>query len=200
MAVPKSKALKVLVEQFSKFQTKNMSVAKSRPFTVLVEGNIGCGKTTFLQHFAKVRQQMLNTRQQRKTQNNRQQTLHEYFTNTKQTLHRHYTNRQQTSHNIQSTHDNRHLSLSFQSDSSLNPPQFGHVDVLKEPVDRWRDLNGNNLLQLMYEDPQRLVNLPSKHEWLTLEEDKEQNVHICFPIYSLNIFAGGRCHSSLMSS
>ena len=64
MAVPKSRALKVLVEQFSKFQTKNMSVAKSRPFTVLVEGNIGCGKTTFLQHFAKVRQQMLNTRKQ----------------------------------------------------------------------------------------------------------------------------------------
>ena len=71
MAVPKSKALKVLIEKFSQFQTKNMSVAKSRPFTVLVEGNIGCGKTTFLQHFAKVRQQMLNTRQQTETQDNR---------------------------------------------------------------------------------------------------------------------------------
>jgi len=56
-----------------------------RPFTVLVEGNIGCGKTTFLQHFSK----------------------------------------------------------------------FSHVDVLKEPVDRWRDVNGHNLLQLMYEDPKR---------------------------------------------
>ena len=31
-----------------------MAMSKSRPFTVLVEGNIGCGKTTFLQHFAKV--------------------------------------------------------------------------------------------------------------------------------------------------
>ena len=59
MAVPKSRALKVLVEKFAKFQTKNMSVAKSRPFTVLVEGNIGCGKTTFLQHFAKVRHHLL---------------------------------------------------------------------------------------------------------------------------------------------
>lgn len=57
----------------------------TRPFTVLVEGNIGCGKTTFLHHFS----------------------------------------------------------------------QYAHVDVLKEPVDRWRDINGHNLLQLMYEDPQR---------------------------------------------
>ena len=62
MAVGKSRALKILVEQLSKFQTNTkMAVAKSRPFTVLVEGNIGCGKTTFLQHFAKVRSQMLNT-------------------------------------------------------------------------------------------------------------------------------------------
>jgi len=58
---------------------------KCRPFTVLVEGNIGCGKTTFLKHFS----------------------------------------------------------------------QYGNVDVLKEPVDRWRDVNGHNLLQLMYKDPQR---------------------------------------------
>jgi len=57
----------------------------SKPFTVLVEGNIGCGKTTFLEHFA----------------------------------------------------------------------QFRQVEVLKEPVERWRDVNGHNLLQLMYEDPSR---------------------------------------------
>ena len=38
----------------SKVQILQMAVAKTRPFTVLVEGNIGCGKTTFLQHFAKV--------------------------------------------------------------------------------------------------------------------------------------------------
>lgn len=61
------------------------ALSKGRPFTVLVEGNIGCGKTTFLEHFA----------------------------------------------------------------------QFSQVEVLKEPVDRWRDVNGHNLLQLMYEDPER---------------------------------------------
>ena len=59
---------------------------KTQSFPVLVEGNIGCGKTTFLLQFA----------------------------------------------------------------------QFEHVDVLTEPVDRWRNVNGHNLLQLMYDDPQRL--------------------------------------------
>ena len=57
-----------------------------RPFTVCVEGNIGCGKTTFLEHFSQFEKQ---------------------------------------------------------------------VEVLTEPVDRWRNVNGHNLLQLMYEDPER---------------------------------------------
>ena len=30
------------------------SALVQKPFTVLVEGNIGCGKTTFLQHFSEV--------------------------------------------------------------------------------------------------------------------------------------------------
>jgi len=62
-----------------------MKKGRKRPFTVIVEGNIGSGKTTFLQHFSK----------------------------------------------------------------------FKHVDLLTEPVDKWRDLNGYNLLQRMYEDPAR---------------------------------------------
>ena len=62
-----------------------MSAVK-KPFTVLVEGNIGCGKTTFLQHFSEL------------------------------------------------------------TDS---------VEVLKEPVEKWRNVRGHNLLQLMYKDPAR---------------------------------------------
>ena len=31
-----------------------MTNKTGRPFTVLVEGNIGCGKTTLLEHFSKV--------------------------------------------------------------------------------------------------------------------------------------------------
>jgi len=57
----------------------------SRPFTVLVEGNIGAGKSLFLDRFN----------------------------------------------------------------------AFPNLQVLKEPVDKWRNLNGQNLLQLMYEDPVR---------------------------------------------
>ena len=59
---------------------------RSKPFTVVVEGNIGCGKTTFLDYFSKFSER---------------------------------------------------------------------VEVLTEPVDRWRNVNGHNLLQLMYEDPSR---------------------------------------------
>ena len=29
------------------------------------------------------------------------------------------------------------------------------VEVLTEPVDRWRNANGHNLLELMYKDPER---------------------------------------------
>jgi len=79
--------------------------APARPFTVLVEGNIGCGKTTFLQHFS----------------------------------------------------------------------QFGHVDVLKEPVDRWRDVNGHNLLQLMYEDPERWAMPFQSYVQLTMLDHHLQN-------------------------
>ena len=61
-------------------------LVNSRPFTVVVEGNIGSGKTTFLQHFNK-----------------------------------------------------------FSED----------VEILAEPVDKWRNASGHNLLQMMYEDPCR---------------------------------------------
>lgn len=63
----------------------NFARKKNRPFTVLVEGNIGCGKTTFLNHFNK----------------------------------------------------------------------FDNVCVLSEPVDMWRNLNGHNLLDLMYKDTEK---------------------------------------------
>jgi len=63
-----------------------MNEKPRKPFTVIVEGNIGCGKTTFLEHF--------------------------------------------------SSFDKR-------------------VEVMTEPVDRWRNANGHNLLELMYKDPER---------------------------------------------
>ncbi|XP_023335099.1 deoxynucleoside kinase [Eurytemora carolleeae] len=57
----------------------------ARPLTVLVEGNIGAGKTQFINRFNNI----------------------------------------------------------------------PHLQILQEPVDKWRNVNGNNLLQLMYQDPCR---------------------------------------------
>lgn len=74
------------LSKYCKLLVKYRKMSERKPFTVIVEGNIGCGKTTFLQHFS-----------------------------------------------------------SFEKT----------VEVLTEPVDRWRNANGHNLLQLMYEDPQR---------------------------------------------
>ena len=69
-------------------QTKQRRAGgRGTAFTVTVEGNIGAGKTTFLDRFS--------------------------------------------------------------------PAAGDDVDVLPEPVDRWRDVNGHNLLAMMYEDPAR---------------------------------------------
>ena len=37
----------------------------------------------------------------------------------------------------------------------LNPLFKSKVDVLTEPVSKWQDVKGHNLLQLMYDDPSR---------------------------------------------
>jgi len=70
------------------------TVTPKRPFTVVVEGNIGSGKTTFLRPY------------------------------------------------MATTMD------------STNPTS-DLVEVVEEPVGSWRNLQGTNLLKLMYEDPKR---------------------------------------------
>ena len=79
----RNRPLNLSSEVDSNMPVKNVGV---RPFTVLVEGNIGSGKTTFLKHFQKFSDQ---------------------------------------------------------------------VSIVMEPVEKWRDLKSHNLLQLMYEDPER---------------------------------------------
>ena len=87
-----SKILSVIEERSLATASTTVPLIKSatppRPFTVLVEGNIGSGKSTYLQHFNRLNKE---------------------------------------------------------------------VDVISEPVDKWRDLNSHNLLQMMYEDPSRQV-------------------------------------------
>ena len=80
-----------MCEGFTKSVTSILAKAEGgheRPFTVLVEGNIGLGKSTYLKQF--------------------------------------YNHREE-------------------------------VEVIKEPVDKWTNLKGHNLLIMFYEHPQRLV-------------------------------------------
>merc|ERR1719282_976534 len=79
--------------------SRSMSSTSRRPYTVIVEGNIGAGKTTFLQPFLK--------------------------------------------------HENI-------------------VQVCTEPVEKWRNLQGHNLLQKMYEDPSRWSMLLQTYIQLTM--------------------------------
>ena len=69
---------------------KNAKCDSKKTYTVLVEGNIGCGKSTFLKLFNKY------------------------------------------------------------SD---------HIELLQEPLDKWQNVNGCNLLHMMYDDPQRYETL-----------------------------------------
>ena len=105
---------------------------RARPFTVLVEGNIGCGKTTFLQHFSQVREISYSyiTVQYSTTVQHRRHCTVQYST---------------VQYSTGDTVVECYMILL----------QFSHVEVLKEPVDRWRDVNGHNMLQLMYEDQHR---------------------------------------------
>ncbi|KAG5681752.1 hypothetical protein PVAND_011161 [Polypedilum vanderplanki] len=73
-----------LINNFT-IRMASFSVNKKAPFTVFVEGNIGSGKTTFLNHFS----------------------------------------------------------------------QFQNVCLMTEPVEQWRNLNGVNLFDLMYKNPDR---------------------------------------------
>lgn len=77
------------------------SSSTSRPFTIAVEGNIGAGKSTFLDHFAKVES----------------------------------------------------------------------VQVLPEPVAKWQDMGGHNLLELQYSDPERWSHLVQSYIQLTMAEN-----------------------------
>jgi len=72
-----------------------------RPFTIAVEGNIGAGKSTFLEHFASV----------------------------------------------------------------------GGVQVLPEPVSKWQNVAGQNLLELQYSDPERWSHLVQSYIQLTMAEN-----------------------------
>ena len=91
-----------------------------RPYTIIIEGNIGSGKTTFLKPFL--------------------------------------------------------------SAGECGPnPITDLVEVIPEPVSKWRNLHGNNLLQLMYEDPKRWSLMFQSYVHLTMIQQHTNNLN-CKPI------------------
>ena len=69
-----------------------------------------------------------------------------------------------------------------------------HVDVLKEQVDRWRNVKGHNLIQLMYEDPQRWAMVFRSYVQLTVLERHLQSTLGCtFKVMERSIYSDKNC-------
>ncbi|MCL4140829.1 UNVERIFIED_CONTAM: hypothetical protein GTU68_019013 [Idotea baltica] len=92
-------------------------------FTVCVEGNIGCGKTTLLNFFS----------------------------------------------------------------------EFNDTEVLHEPVDKWTNLNNNNLLDLMYKDPERWAHLFQTYVQLTMMEQHLKPSQKQTKIIERSLFSARHC-------
>ncbi len=103
---------------------------REKPFTVIVEGNIGSGKTTFLSHFES-----------------------------------HFKNQ----------------------DSNLS------VDVLAEPVAKWRNVQGHNLFQLMYENPTRWSLAFQSYVQLTMMENHSKASNADLKMIERSVFSGRHC-------
>jgi len=98
--------------------------SRSRPYTVIVEGNIGAGKTTFLQPFKK--------------------------------------------------HENI-------------------VQVVTEPVDKWRNLQGHNLLQKMYDDPKRWSFELQSYIQLTMAQEHMKPCHVPIKMMERSLLSARYC-------
>jgi len=99
-------------------------LVNSRPFTVVVEGNIGSGKTTFLEHFKKFSEQ---------------------------------------------------------------------VEIVAEPVEKWRNAKGHNLLQMMYENPSRWSLTFQTYVQLTMLQNHTMDTSKNVKLMERSIFSAKYC-------
>jgi deoxyadenosine/deoxycytidine kinase len=51
---------------------------------------------------------------------------------------------------------------------------YNDIDILPEPVDKWRSLNDQNLLQLMYQDPAKHSMMFQSYVQLTMMQNHIQ--------------------------
>lgn len=71
--------------------------------------------------------------------------------------------------------------------------QFSDVEGFQEPVQKWQDVKGNNLLALMYEDPKRWAHTFQAYVQMTMVE---QHLHPCqAPVKLLerSLYSGRHC-------
>lgn len=117
-------------------QTNEIKLENKQPFTVLVEGNIGSGKTTFLKHFEKLQDK---------------------------------------------------------------------ICVVTEPVEKWRNFDGINLLELLYTDSDRWVVPFQSYVTLTMLQSHmlpsekpiklmERSIYSSKYVFAKNMFKTGRIH------
>jgi len=105
-------------------KSPEVPIVTNRPFTVVVEGNIGSGKTTFLKHFNKL------------------------------------------------------------SDE---------VEIIAEPVEKWRNANGHNLLQMMYEDPDRWSLAFQTYVQLTMVQNHTMETTKSIKLMERSLFSAKYC-------
>lgn len=101
---------------------------KMKAFTILVEGNIGVGKSTFLKYFER----------------------------------------------------------------------FDSVEVIPEPIEKWRNLNGSNLLDLVYKDPQKWGFPFQSYAALLMLQNHLKPTEKKIKIMERSMFSGYHCFNKLL--
>ena len=114
--------LELVIEKYQR-EMAEVDETETRPLTILIEGNIGSGKSTFLKHFER----------------------------------------------------------------------FENVKVIAEPVHKWRDLKGDNLLQKMYEDPERWSFVFQTYVQLTMLEQHTDRCEEEVKIMERSLYSARYC-------
>ncbi|XP_046398549.1 deoxynucleoside kinase-like [Ischnura elegans] len=113
----------IISATFKYFYRGMSSKTSNRPFTVIVEGNIGSGKTTFINHFQR----------------------------------------------------------------------YDDVATFAEPVDKWRDVNGHNLLELLYSDTKKTAMTFQSYVQLTMVDIHTRRCPQPIKVMERSLFSARHC-------
>ncbi|KAG0723940.1 Thymidine kinase 2, mitochondrial [Chionoecetes opilio] len=71
--------------------------------------------------------------------------------------------------------------------------KFSDVQTFQEPVQKWRDVKGNNLLALMYEDPKRWAHTFQAYVQMTMVEQHLQPCQAPVKLLERSLYSGRHC-------